>query len=65
MRNKRVIYKHARNQFCPREIFRLVIPSTADYCCQLKMSVDRGMRSTGFQLGASRLVQEGCVDVLR
>ena len=61
MRNKRAIYKHMRNKFCPREILRLVILGTAEYCCQLKMSVDRGTHNTGFQFGAPRLVQEGCV----
>lgn len=61
MRNKRVIYKHVRNKFCPREILRLVILSTTEYCCQLKVSADRGTHRTGFQFDAPRLIQEGCV----
>lgn len=39
----------------------MVILSTAEYCSQLKMSVDRRAHNTGFQFDAPGLVQEGCV----
>lgn len=65
MRIKRAIYKYVRNKFCLREILRLVILSTAEYCCKLKMLVVRGMHKTGFQFGTPRLVQEGMCDVSR